>query len=296
MGAAPGRPFYIVGVFAQARYAGNHLAVVRQARGCPDAELQAIARDIGPAAFVLSDTPERGGWPVRIFTPTVELPFSGHPTVGAAYVIQRELLREPVDTLVVDLPGGRVPVALTRRDGEVERLTMRQQDATFGQTLSAGEVAAVLGLEAADVDERYPVEEASTGLGYVMVPLRTLAALRRARPAEDRCAALVRPLAAKAFTLFCPETVSPERQLHVRVFASHWGVAEDPGTGTANGALGGYLARHRYFGSAAVDVTVEQGHGLGRPSLLHVRARPRGDAIEVHVGGPVVMVARGTLL
>jgi len=290
------RTFYIVNVFAQARYAGNHLAVVRQARQYSEAELSGIARDIGPVAFILTDEPEGGAWPVRIFTPTVELPFSGHPTVGAAYVIQRELLGAPADGLVIDLPGGRVPVTLTHLDGEVAELSMRQRDAAFGATLEAGEVAPSVGLAPGDLDGSFPVQEASTGILYVMVPVRTLAALRRARAVEERCAALFGRIEARAFTLFCPETVSPDARVHVRVFASHYGVPEDPGTGTANGALAGYLVRHRYFGADRVDLTVEQGHSLGRPSRLHIRGEEHGGAIEVHVGGPVVMVARGTLL
>lgn len=289
------RTFYIVNVFTRTKYTGNHLAVVRQASQYTDTELQGIARDIGPAAFILADVPVEGRWPVRIFTPTVELPFSGHPTVGAAYVIQRELMPAPADTIVIDLPGGRVPVTLTHRDGEVAEVSMRQQDARFGATLEAREVAAVLGLAADDLDGRYPVQEVSTGILYVMVPLRTLAALGRARVAEDRCAALFRRIEARAFTLFCPETVSPEARLSVRVFAAHYGVPEDPGTGTANGALAGYLVRHRYAGGTRLDLTVEQGRGIGRPSQLHLVAGERAGAIEVHVGGPVTLVAHGTL-
>lgn len=289
------RTFYIVNVFTRTKYTGNHVAVIRQARQYSEAELQGIARDIGPAAFILADVPERGGWPVRIFTPTVELPFSGHPTLGAAYVIQRELLSAPADSIVIDLPGGRVPVTLTHRGGDVAELSMRQRDASFGATLEAREVAPALGLAPEYLDAHHPVQEVSTGILYVMVPVRTLAALRRAWAVEDRCAELFGRIEARAFTLFCPETASPKARMSVRVFAGYYGVPEDPGTGTANGALAAYLVRHRYFGGSRLDLTVEQGHSIGRPSCLHLVGEERGDAIEVHVGGPVVMVGEGTL-
>jgi trans-2,3-dihydro-3-hydroxyanthranilate isomerase len=272
------------------------VAVIRHGRQYADGEMQAIARDIGPAAFVLDDDPGPAGYPVRIFTPTMELPFSGHPTVGAAYVIQRELLREPASRIDVSLPGGAVPLTLTHRDGAVSEVSMRQQDARFGRAMEARDVAPALGLGPGDLDPRFPVEEASTGLWYVMVPVRTVEALRRARVNEDAASALTRDGEAKAFALFCPETGDPDHRLHIRAFTGYYGVPEDPGTGTANGALAAYVVRHRYLGEARVDVWSEQGVSVGRPSRLHLRAEDRGGATEVHVGGPVVMVARGTLL
>jgi trans-2,3-dihydro-3-hydroxyanthranilate isomerase len=290
------RAFYIVGVFAREKYAGNHVAVIRHGRQYSDREMQAIARDIGPAAFLLDDEPGPAGFPVRIFTPTVELPFSGHPTVGAAYVIQRELLREPASRIDVSLPGGSVPLALTHRDGAVLEVSMRQQDARFGRVIDAGDAARALRLDPGDLDARFPVEEASTGLGYVMVPVRTEQVLRRARIDDDRASTLTRDGEAKAFAVFCPEAADPEHRLHIRAFTGYYGVPEDPGTGTANGALAAYVVRHRYLGEARVDTWSEQGVSVGRPSRLHLRAEERNGAIQVHVGGPMVMVARGTLL
>jgi trans-2,3-dihydro-3-hydroxyanthranilate isomerase len=216
--------------------------------------------------------------------------------VGAAYVIQRELLRAPVDRIDVSLPGGDVPLTLTHRDGQVVEVSMRQQDAAFGRMVDARDVAPALGLLPHEIDSRFPIEEASTGLWYVMVPVRSLDALRRARVAEDAASAVTATGQAKAFAAFCAETYRPEHRLHIRAFTSYYGVPEDPGTGTANGALAAYVARPRYLGEPRVDCWSEQGVSVGRPSRLHLRADARGGAIEVHVGGPVLMVARGTLL
>ena len=232
------RPFYVVDVFAQEKYAGNHVAVLRQARQYADGEMQAIAREMGPAAFILSDDEEDGGYPVRIFTPTKELPFSGHPTLGAAYVIQREILRRPAPTIRIALVAGSVAVRVRYRDGHPDELTMPQNPAIFGRTFEPGRIVPLLRLTGGDLDTRFPIEEVSTGLPYIVVPLRTLETLTRARALEDECATLFKETEAKAFALFCPETYRPERHLHVRVFASYHGVPEDPGTGTANGALG----------------------------------------------------------
>jgi trans-2,3-dihydro-3-hydroxyanthranilate isomerase len=96
--------------------------------------------------------------------------------------------------------------------------------------------------------------------------------------------------------LFCPETRHRENDLSVRVFAEYYGVPEDPATGSANGCLAGYLVKHRYFGQDRINVRVEQGYEIGRPSLLFLDAEDKGDAMVVRVGGHVVMVAKGELI
>jgi len=100
----------------------------------------------------------------------------------------------------------------------------------------------------------------------------------------------------KAPLIFCPEPRNEKNQLACRMFASYFGVEEDPATGSANGCLAGYLARHRYFGSAHVDARVEQGYEMGRPSLLYLMSEDKDDHVEVSVGGKCVMIAKGELV
>jgi trans-2,3-dihydro-3-hydroxyanthranilate isomerase len=107
---------------------------------------------------------------------------------------------------------------------------------------------------------------------------------------------LVKNLNAKAVLVFSPQTVSRSCDLHVRVFADYYGVPEDPATGSANGCLAGYLAEHRYFGEPRVNVRVEQGIEIGRPSLIYLKAREIGVNMSVEVGGRVIPVARGEII
>ncbi len=285
-------PFYILDVFAETRYAGNQLAVFRAAP--PDAEMQQISREMNfsETTFVTSDQPRDGGYDVRIFTPSSELPFAGHPTLGTAYVIQHEIVGESAAQVTLNLKVGQIPV----RFGDDGVLWMQQKPPQFGHTYSPHAVADMLGLKRADIDDRFPAQEVSTGLPFIIAPLKTLDAVKRAKVGVEKFQGMiegVRGLRANAILVFCPETYHQANHLNTRVFLPLLGIPEDPAAGSANGCLAGYLSRHRYFGVDTVDVRVEQGYEIGRPSLLMARAAQSGDHIDVQVGGRVVMLARG---
>src|SRR5215210_5332572 len=283
--------FYIVDVFAEEKYAGNQLAVVRGGAGLSDETLRKIALEMNysETTFLLAEEERDGGYDVRIFTPGGEVPFAGHPTLGTAYVIRQEILCEPVEQITLNLKAGKIPVTF----GDV--LWMRQLPPTFGETLDPALTARALNLEATDLDDRFPVQEVSTGLPALMVPLRDLDALQRCKVDWERYLELAGP--GKNLYVFCPEPHEDgPGDLSARMFANDLGVPEDPATGSAAGCLAGYLVEHRYLGTDAIDVLVEQGYEIRRPSLLHLRAEREGDEIRVHVGGKVQMVARGELV
>lgn len=291
--------FHLVDVFATERYAGNQLAVVASHGTLADETMQAVAAemDFSETTFVEC---ERGaadpeGTRVRIFTPEAEIPFAGHPTLGTAHVIREHLLDGRPDQIVLDLNVGEVPVEARTVDG-AETLWMTQQPPEFGETLDRGDLADVLSLDADAIASDWPVQVVSTGLPTIVVPLADRAALVDAAVDPAAYDAVTGDRAAKNVLAFCPEPRSDENDLAVRVFAPFYGVPEDPATGSSNGCLAAYLARHAYFGSGAVDVRVEQGYEMGRPSLLHLSAVDRGDDVEVEVGGSVVPVARGELV
>ena len=290
--------FYIVDVFAEEKYAGNELAVVRGAGPLSDLVMQKIAREMNfsETTFILKDQESRGGFDVRIFTPKEEMPFAGHPTLGTAFIIQQEILKQPVKEVILNLRIGPIPVTFTYRGQEPEILWMKQIKPRFGKALEARDVAPVLGLKPEDVDRRHPILEVSTGLPFIIVPLKTLEAVRRSTAVDSLMLSLVRGTEAKAFLLFCPETYSSQNDLNVRVFAGYHGVPEDPATGSANGCLAGYLVKSRYFDSAQINIRVEQGYEIGRPSLLLLNAEDKGGEISIFVGGKVLLVARGELV
>jgi len=292
------RTFYIVDVFAERKYEGNQLAVIRDASEFSDEQMQKITREMNysETTFITSEEERNGGYDVRIFTPGVEVPFAGHPTLGTAFVIHQEIVKQPVETIHLNLKVGQIPVTFKKTEQGEEILWMKQIEPSFGETLDAEAISRVLSIDRNQIDDRFPIQEVSTGLYFIIVPLRDLAAVRQARIVRDQLFKLVETIQAKFILVFCPETYHQDNDLNVRVFCDYVGIPEDPATGSGNGCLAGYLVKHRYFGSNQIDIRVEQGYEIDRPSLLCLKARDNDGIIDVNVGGNVVMVAEGELV
>jgi trans-2,3-dihydro-3-hydroxyanthranilate isomerase len=287
-------PFYIVDVFAEEKYAGNQLAVFRAAGELGGDTMQRIAREtnFSETTFILSDEPRAGAFAVRIFTPGEEVPFAGHPTLGTAHIIRSEILGDKAKAVSLQLKVGKIPVTFGR-DGYG---WMKQIEPTFGKPHPAETLAAILKLPIDDIDNRFPVQEVSTGLPFFIVPLKTIAALKTAKIDRDRYFAYIKDASAKGILVFCPQTHEPGNDISVRVFVDYFGVPEDPATGSGNGCLAGYLVKHRYFGKESIDIRSEQGYEIGRPSLLLLRAEEDSGHIRISVGGRSITVARGEFI
>jgi trans-2,3-dihydro-3-hydroxyanthranilate isomerase len=299
--------FYIVDVFAEQKYAGNQLAVLKDTNAISDTQMQGIAKEMhfSETTFILSEEKRKegmhhavhtGGYDVRIFTPEHEVPFAGHPTLGTAYVIQQEIIKKPVETVTLNLKVGQIPVTFNYKRGHIDLLWMKQKNPTFGQIFDPIPISKILSLDKKEIDHRFRIQEVSTGLPFIIVPLRSLNAVKQSKPDKDKYFELIKTTQAKAILIFCPETYKKENNLNARMFADYYGVPEDPATGSANGCLAGYLVKHRYFGKDRIDIRVEQGYEIGRPSLLFLKAEEKNDKIDVWVGGKVIMIAKGELV
>lgn len=288
-----GLPFFIVDVFAEKKYAGNQLAVFRDAGKLSSEEMQQITREINfsETTFILSDEPRGGGYDVRIFTPKEEVPFAGHPTLGTAHIIREEILHGAADKVVLNLKVGQIPVTFDA-DGYGR---MQQIQPVFGPVHPPEALAAILGLDPADLHAHFPVEEVSTGLPFFIVPLKGIAALKKARVDKQKYFDFIENTTAKGILVFCPETHEPHNDIAVRVFVDYYGVPEDPATGSGGGCLAGYLVKHRFFGKDSIDIRSEQGYEIGRPSLLLLKAGRDGEKIDISVGGRSITAAQGEL-
>ncbi len=292
--------FVTLDVFTAAPFAGNPLAVFLDARGIGDERMQQIAREFGfsETTFVVPAERPDCARRVRIFTPTSELPFAGHPTIGTAIALVRDgyipMGQGPAE-LSFDLAAGPTPVTVREVDGGLRATLTAPQLPVRGPTTPAPLVAAAVALEPESVDIKVhePVD-VGTGVDYVAVRLASLDALARARPVEAAWQCLPSPAAHHGLALYVLDAGAHE--LRMRMFAPSVGVVEDPATGSAASALGGLLAELNPTADGTLGWTMRQGIEMGRPSRIDVEAdKANGKVCAVRVGGTAVAMTEGWL-
>jgi trans-2,3-dihydro-3-hydroxyanthranilate isomerase len=294
--------FVQVDVFTERVFGGNPLAVVFEAAGLSDTEMQAIAREMNcsETTFLLPPTRPDCAARVRIFTPAREVPFAGHPTIGTAWVLATEQLLPP-NTRRFNLEEGIGPVEVTL-EGEPARpsfLWMRHAEARFGPGLiKRVAFARALGLAESNLLAGSPICTGSTGNTFLYIPLRDREVVDRARLDVPALLAAQGEGPNLGVFVFAPDSDPKARRVYSRMFAPHTsGVPEDPATGSASGPLGAYLVEHGLVTPAAtVDIVSEQGTRMGRPSFIRIRVgMSAGRVSEILVGGSVVPVIEGRL-
>jgi trans-2,3-dihydro-3-hydroxyanthranilate isomerase len=289
--------FYIVDVFAERPYAGNQLAVVVGEGILSDETMQQIAAETNysETTFVTPGPEPDGGYRVRIFTPAREIAFAGHPILGTAWVIRHHVLPEVSGPVRLNLALGQVPVTFERSAEGSEVAWFLAPPVSLGKTCAPERIAAAVGVSPEDIGADFPVQQFSAGTSAMIVPLRSLDALRRSRLDLDAYAALAAEGFPPLVYLFCRETRDSRNDLSARFFFEAHGVREDPATGNGAAFLGAYLLEHRFFPESELSVRIEQGHEVRRPSVVMLRARAVDGSREVSVGGYVIPTVRGEL-
>ncbi|MFO1308301.1 MAG: PhzF family phenazine biosynthesis protein [Burkholderiales bacterium] len=289
---------HLVDVFALQRYSGNPLAVVVGDAHLPDESMLSLAAEINysETTFVVPVPEQDGGYRVRIFTPAREIAFAGHPILGTAAVLRK--LVDPVASapLRLNLPVGPVTVTFEPSADGSEVVWFRAPTATPGAECPRDEMAAALGISPLDIASTIPIQQISAGTAAMIVPLRSLEALRRSRLDLAAYAGLAAKGHPPLVYLFCPETRDPGNDYSARFFFEAHGVREDPATGNGAAFLGAYLLEHRQQPRSGFSVRIEQGHEVRRPSLVLLRGRVVDGTREVSVGGTVIPTVRGELV
>jgi trans-2,3-dihydro-3-hydroxyanthranilate isomerase len=298
------RRYRVYDVFSDEPFAGNPLAVVFDSDGLDTTAMQRIAREFNLSETVFMSTPEKPAHSaaMRIFTPGVELPFAGHPTVGAAVALaeEREMSGERTEILVIEEAVGAVRCAVRRGKGaafaefDLPRLPERVRFEAVPEL-----VAAALGLDPQEIGfENHRVDAWSAGVPYVTVPVSGLAAAAKARMDVDawmKLAPHVGHLIAAPY-IYCRETVGHEASFHARMLAPHEGIPEDPATGSAAAAFAGAVMRFDAPPEGSTRLSVEQGVEMGRPSKIRLELDvERGALTAARIGGHAVRIAEGTL-
>lgn len=287
--------FFIVDVFATEKYNGNQLAVFLIDKAIPDLEMQRIAKEMNysETTFLMCDDKENNTYNARIFTPEHEVPFAGHPTLGTAHIIRTILRENSFKEIILNLKVGEIPVKCIMDKENIPIYWMKQIEPSFGEKFQANDIAPVLGLDFHEIDDYYPIEEVSTGLPHIIVPLKNLNSLKKAKISRDKYFDLIKNTWAKNILIFCPQSHYGENDISVRMFADYLGIPEDPATGSGNGCLAGYIVRYSYFSKNKIHIRSEQGYEIGRPSLLHLIAEESAGKIDISVGGSAVTIADG---
>lgn len=295
--------YHRVNVFTTRPFGGNPLAVFPDAEGLPLDIMQSLAREmnLSESTFVQRARAIGANVRVRIFTVAEELPMAGHPTLGTHFVLARlgrYELNEPVTRVFQEIGAGILPVDLMVRAGQVHKVVMTQSEPVFYEPIhEPGPLPEALGIPESDfATPDLPIQMVSTGLKQVIVPLRSLKALRRVVPRMDLVRQAAELFGSKMFYLFTRETIDPMSTTHSRlIMPDHTG--EDPASGSASGCLGAYLVRHKLVPvDPIIRITNEQGHEVGRPSQIEIEIENAYDGISsVKVGGPVIYLGQGTI-
>ena len=272
--------YVVADVFTNTALQGNQLAVFTDARGIPEATLQPLAREINFSETVYVYPAEQGGHArIRIYTPAAEIPFAGHPTLGAAFILAAPLQLGEIN---LETGMGIVPVRLEREGPRITFGWMNQPIPTVQPYERVDDLLAALGLKASVL----PVEIYDNGLHHVYVALGSEDEVAHLEPNLQALAHLPDVLGINCFA-------GEGARWKTRMFAPAGGVPEDPATGSAAGPLACHLARHGRiaFGD---QIEISQGAEIKRPSKLYARVEGSPEEIEkVEVGGSAVIVARG---
>jgi len=290
-------------IFTDRPFGGNQLAVFPEASGLNDEQMFALAREFNFSETTFVFPPEKGGTrKVRIWTPGGEVPFAGHPTVGTAHVLA-EIGEIPLDgettSIVLEEGVGPVPVSIRASGGKpvFAQLTVAKLPEVGPPVPTRETLASILSLETKDlVGGHFAPQSVSCGLPFLFVPVKDRDAVKRSRIRVEQWERTLGNAWASMVFVFSRDPEREGSDIRARMYAPGISVPEDPATGSACAALGGYLAARDPRQDGTLRWVVEQGFEMGRPSIIEVEADKQGGAITaVRVGGTSVVMGEGTI-
>ncbi|MDC8004826.1 PhzF family phenazine biosynthesis protein [Aureisphaera galaxeae] len=297
--------YYILDVFAKNKYGGNQLAVNLDLEDAlNEDEMLSIAKEINFAesTFIKQKLGENK-YAVRIFTTESEIPFAGHPTIGTSYVIANYLMRTPSNTIILDLMNGEIEVVLSDVN-QIESClyTMTQSQPAFLKEFEVDEVATGLGIAPSILSDTLPIQEISTGLPFIIIPIQNLEGMNQIKlnAPQFKDFLLKHQLyksnspsgISTSLLFFTDETFENGNDYNVRMFCIEDEILkEDSATGSANGCFLAYLLRNK---SDVISAKIEQGFQMNRKSYLYLEGKRSGNMYDIKVGGYSITMSKGT--
>lgn len=281
-----------IDVFTDIPYSGNQLAVFPDANGLNTKQMQKLANEINysETTFIFNSGDPEADFEIRIFTVKFELPFAGHPVLGTAYSIMNifDIWHEKKNILKLKTKAGIVPL---EKRNDIVWMTQKEPE-FFGQYMDKKEIADMVNLSPEDIPDSFPIEEVSTGINMLIIPVKNLSAIQRAIGHVNNLNKFFRNKDSLAPYLFTLETMDASAKVHTRFFAPHLGVIEDAATGAAAGPLTAYLLKYDVFGRC-FEIQNEQGIEMGRPSKILMKGEIKDNKYTIMTGGTCVYIGRG---
>lgn len=293
----PNHEILQVDAFTDQPLGGNPCAVIFDTDEMDAATMLALAKEMNLSETAFVRRSESANFGVRYFTPAEEIPLAGHPTIATAFALMdtgRLQLQGTATTFTLELQVGPIEVQIISENGKIQKIVMTQMKPEFISAHDPADVMPIFGLSVNDLLSGYPIQTVSTGTPQLMVPVRDLEVLRRARMNVKAYESYHTQSDFFSPHIFCLEGITPQGQ----TFARHFGVPpdtpEDPFTGSATGGMAAYLWHHRLIDSP--HFIAEQGHWMNRPGQATVEVVGPKDNIEtIKVGGKAITVMRGQL-
>ena len=289
--------FYQIDVFTNTPFSGNPLAVFFDVEDLSSLTMQAIAQEmnLSETIFVLPPGDMPADFSVKIFTPEKEIPFAGHPTIGTAHIL-RETGRviSGDHSIKLSMKAGIITVT----QGLIDNLLFMDQPLPeYLPVLDCAEkIGNVLSIPTSSIKlSRYPIQIVSTGLPVILVPINSIKSLEKIVINVSELDNFLHSLGVEMLYAFTDETLNPSATIHARMFAPPLGILEDPATGSAAGAMGAYIFKHKIVPENNLkNIIIEQGYKMGRPSSIHVEIYHEYNEIKkIRVGGESVTVIEG---
>jgi trans-2,3-dihydro-3-hydroxyanthranilate isomerase len=296
--------YYLVDVFTSQKYGGNQLAVFVDFENKVSTEnMLKIARELNfPEITFIKENYNNEKFKVRIFTPEYEVPFAGHPSLGTAFIISKYLLPKPKENIILNLKHSNISIALTSINNvDNSDFIMKQAEPEFITTYKHQEIADGLDITLEVLNTQKPIEEISTGLPYIIIPVINLEKINQVKLDSRKVIEFLikkekyktNSKSGLTTSLFfvTEETFEKSNSFNTRMFCvQNENLIEDSATGSANGCFLAYLLKNK---SSEISVIVEQGFQMKRKSYLHLDGRLKNDRYSLKIGGKVVDLSKG---
>ncbi|MCT6929112.1 MAG: PhzF family phenazine biosynthesis protein [Lysinibacillus fusiformis] len=291
--------FFYVDAFTTETFGGNPAGVIPNAENLTDEDMQKIANELNlsETAFLLPTSNADANYKIRYFTPTKEVDFCGHATLGTAWLMATKYnWIDKDDKIVFESNIGLIPVKWLMENNQLTRVSMTQvRPQVKSIDISPAVVANLVGIHETEIDDRYPIKIANTGVPHLMVPVKTRQAIDQAEPNLNELKKMNNDFNISTTHLFTFDT-NGQFDIYTRDFCPNIGIDEDPVTGAANGALGGYLYLENILAQQERhQLMIGQGHTINRPGILYVTITPDAETAVIEVAGAAVVSIEGII-